>query len=195
MGKTTVLRLVAGRLASARGRIRVLGVDPRNFKVERLARLGLGIVNERRDVFASLTVADNLRISSHQHSGAPQLQQWLLDELAPSLKARMSIPAGGLSGGERSLLAYLNALSRSPRLLLVDELSEGLQPAAVSRLTSVLKHFVNKGTSILFVEQSHSVLRDFSDREFLLQNGILIEQHSTHLRAESVELEGQIKHD
>jgi branched-chain amino acid transport system ATP-binding protein len=151
-GKSTLLRAVAGALAPAEGRIRFDGADITAVPAHRRVRLGICLVPEGRRLFPSLTVADNLLVAAGRGRPGP----WDVDavlEAFPVLRPLRDRPAGLLSGGEQQATAIGRALVGNPELLLLDEVSLGLSPAAVDAVYASLATVISAGTTVVLVEQ------------------------------------------
>jgi branched-chain amino acid transport system ATP-binding protein len=190
-GKSTLLYTIAGVLAPTAGRISFLGQELRHMPAARLARLGISLAPEGRQVFGALSVLDNLLLGTY----ALHAHRWrdLLGSLAgllrqegtqrrlaevyglfPILEERQRQAAGSLSGGEQQMLAIGRALMSSPRLLLVDELSMGLAPALVAQLFGLLGRLRALGLTILLVEQDARAALKVADRGYILETGRIV---------------------
>jgi branched-chain amino acid transport system ATP-binding protein len=158
VGKTTTLRALMG-LVERRGRIVFAGEEITSLPTHRIVQRGVGYVPEDRDVFAGLSVAENLRLA--ERNGNPQYD--LVYDLFPELKQRAKQPAGTLSGGQQQMVAIARALLNENRVLLVDEPTKGLAPLLVTEVANVLAR-VSELTTVLLVEQNlgvvHRVARD-----------------------------------
>jgi len=178
-GKTTILRAVSGILGFhggriTSGRVRVRGRDVTGAAADRLVRLGISQVLERRHVFGDLSVAENLRAGAFvsRDRKRTSARQELVLELFPVLGERMGQPAGLLSGGEQQMLAIGRALMSEPQLLLLDEPSLGLAPLVVAGIATVLREVrARTGLSILLVEQSSAMAAALSEHAYLLDSG------------------------
>ncbi|MBM3815417.1 MAG: ATP-binding cassette domain-containing protein [Actinobacteria bacterium] len=166
-GKTTTLQTIAGELPAVDGLVMLNNVPTWEPAYLRVKRRGLGIVTERRLIFTKMTTRDNLQL------GGANLQAAL--RLFPELEPRLDIKAGLLSGGEQQMVALGRALSRSPSLLLADELSLGLAPKMVDRLLSTVRASVDeRGAGALIVEQHATKALQYSNRIYLLARGQVV---------------------
>ncbi len=174
-GKSTCLNTIVGFLAARNGQIRLHGERISNLPPEAISNRGIGIVPQGRRVFASLTVRENLVVAQRKrHNGA---RPWTIErvfELFPSLAARQRQAAGALSGGEQQMLAIGRALTGNPRVLLLDEPSEGLAPAVVAELSRNLLRLKNEGLSILLVEQNVTMALAHADDAVVLNTGRVV---------------------
>jgi branched-chain amino acid transport system ATP-binding protein len=177
-GKSTLLMTIAGAVSSMRGQIKFLGREIGRLSPEERVRQGIALVPERRRIFTSLTVAENLRIGmSARRDGAGAVRH--RDELLtmfPILGERYASPAGQLSGGEQQQLAIARSLLTKPELLLVDEPSLGLAPRLVAQVLSTLGQLRDQGTTILLVEQNALKAVAVSNRAYVLNRGEIREQ-------------------
>ncbi len=175
MGKTTLLKTVMGLLPARSGGVRVLGEDVTGWPPFRITRLGVSYVPQEKSIFQDLSVEENLRLALRK----PADFRARLDVVArwfPVLEARQRQRAGTLSGGEQKMLLIGRALLTRPRLVLVDEISEGLQPAMVTRLQDVLADERRaNGTTIVLVEQNVSFALALADRYTVLKVGTVVE--------------------
>jgi branched-chain amino acid transport system ATP-binding protein len=170
-GKTTTMRALCGLLRSARGSARFDGAELLGRPPHAIARSGLSLVPEHRGIFASLTVEENLRIAHRRSSRWSPEAAW---EMFPALADRRRTPGGKLSGGEQQMLAIARALMLGPRLLLLDEPTEGLAPVIVERLVALLRGLKADGLPMLLVEQNLEVCRAVADRHAILDEGRIV---------------------
>ena len=175
-GKTTLLAAVMGTLA-ATGEIRYQGESVGSLSVEQRVGSGLVLVPEKRDLFASMTVADNLELGAFARArrGDRDIAHTLDDVYArfPRLQERRTQLAGTLSGGERQMLALGRALMSKPRLLMLDEPSLGLAPLVVREIFNIVSALKATGVSILLVEQNARAALQVSDYGYVLETGEL----------------------
>jgi urea transport system ATP-binding protein len=176
MGKSTVLKTVMGLLAATSGSVKLLGDEVAGQPAYRVARRPVAYSPQERALFQDLSVEQNLRLAPvDQKEFAAQMAR--VGDLFPVLAQRLNQRAGTLSGGEQKMLLVARALISRPRLMLVDEISEGLQPSVIERLAEVLKaERDGAGTAILLVEQNVNFALSIADRYAVLKLGEIIEQ-------------------
>lgn len=168
-GKTTSMRCIAGALAAGQGEILLDGKSIRGLPAHKINRLGLALVPEHRGVFTMLSVEENLTVALR-----PLVGGWTLSrvyELFPRLAERRRNDAGKLSGGEQQMLSIGRALLTQPRMLLLDEPTEGLAPVIVKLLVETFKTIRQTGVSILMVEQNLKVCAELADRHHVIESG------------------------
>jgi branched-chain amino acid transport system ATP-binding protein len=171
-GKTTCMHAIVGFLPPRSGEIRLFGEAISRLSPEVISRKGIGFVPQGRRVFPSLTVRENLVVARQSRRGAGGT--WTLDrvlELFPPLQGRQLQHAGSLSGGEQQMLAIGRALMGNPRVLLMDEPSEGLAPMIVAEVGRTIAQLKQAGQSILLVEQNVKLAFDLADDVVLLNTG------------------------
>ncbi len=171
MGKTTTVRSTMGIMPPRRGRIVFAGQDITHLPSHQIARLGIGLVPEQRQVFANLTVYENLVATAHNRLN--QREPWTLDrvyQLFPRLKERAGNLGANLSGGEQQMLAIGRALVAAPRVLLLDEPSLGLAPVIVKVVYEALSNTLRE-TTVLLVEQSTGHALNLCDEAIVLAQG------------------------
>jgi branched-chain amino acid transport system ATP-binding protein len=172
-GKTTTLRALSGLLKACSGSIRFEGSEIINVPAHQIARQGIVQVPEGRQIFANMTVAENLRMGAFLAQDASEIAARRERVLArfPRLRERLGQLAGLLSGGEQQMLAIGRALMAKPKLLLLDEPSMGLAPLFVEEIFRIIGELKQEGQSILLVEQNASAALDISDYAYVLENG------------------------
>lgn len=171
-GKTTCMNAIVGFVPPRGGQIRLFGEPISRLAPEAISRKGVGLVPQGRRVFASLTVRENLTVAAQSRQVTAGL--WTLDrvlELFPPLRERQQQHAGSLSGGEQQMLAIGRALMGNPRVLLMDEPSEGLAPRIVAEVGRTIGRLKREGQSILLVEQNVKLAFDLADDVVLLNTG------------------------
>jgi len=169
-GKTTCMSAIIGFLAPRNGAIRLFGEPIAGLAPEAIARQGVGFVPQGRRVFPTLTVAENLSVAfQNKESKAWNLVR--VFELFPRLKERARQHAGSLSGGEQQMLAIGRALMGNPRVLLMDEPSEGLAPIIVAEVGRTIARLKAEGQSILLVEQNMKLALELADEVVILNTG------------------------
>ncbi len=169
-GKTTTVLTIMGYLLPRPGRIEYDGRSVAGLAPHRMARMGFGFVPQERGIFPSLTVEENLTVAARRGSDG----HWTLDrayELFPRLKERRRNLGFQLSGGEQQMLSIARALMLNPRLVLLDEPSEGLAPMIVEEIVGVLLSLKSQGLAILLIEQNLRVALDLGDRHYVLSKG------------------------
>ena len=171
-GKTTCMSAIIGFLPPRAGEIRLFGETIGRLSPEAISRKGVGFVPQGRRIFPSLTVQENLAVSRQKRKGVavPWTQERVI-ELFPRLKDRLQQAAGSLSGGEQQMLAIGRALMGNPRVLLMDEPSEGLAPLIVAEVGRTLLRLKQEGQSILLVEQNIKLALDLADEVVILNTG------------------------
>jgi branched-chain amino acid transport system ATP-binding protein len=173
VGKTTTLRALIG-LQAGTGDLRILGHATRGWPVHKIIRLGIGYVPEDRDVFAKLTVAENLRIAQTAQTTAANYDR--VYALFPELKVRHRQLAGTLSGGQQQMLAIGRGLMLKPQLLLLDEPSLGLSPLLVIEIFRILATLRETGVSILLSEQNARMSLAIADRGYVIETGKIVRE-------------------
>ena len=171
MGKSTLLKTVLGFLPAKRGRIKLFGDDVTSLSTHLIARKAISYTPQEQTLFQDLTVEDNLRLGLRDDRGfAEGLAR--VSEYFPIVGKRLSQKAGTLSGGEQRMLIVSRALLGSPRLMMIDEISEGLQPSMIQRLTEILlAERERTGTAIFIVEQNVPFAFSMADRYAVLKIG------------------------
>jgi len=171
VGKTTLMRTVAGILKCQRGRVKFEDRDVTRTAAHERARLGIGYVPQGREIFTQLTVLENLLVGLYAADMSRDRVDRMLEEF-PSLKPKLRDLGGSLSGGQQQLLALARALIIEPRVLLLDEPSEGIQPSLLDEISEVLRRFKTKSSlSVLLVEQNLDFAGGLADRAYLMDIG------------------------
>ena len=170
-GKTSTLRALSGLLRPAGGRVLFDGADVAGWPAYRLAAAGMAHVPEGRQVFAGLTVAENLTLGGWTAPAAMARRRAEVLDRFPRLRERLGQQAGLLSGGEQQMLAIGRALMAGPRLLLLDEPSMGLAPLVEDEIFAIVATLAAAGTTVLLVEQNASAALDISDVAYVLEGG------------------------
>ena len=175
MGKTTLLRALMGFLPANSGRVHFAGADVTALEPYRRARLGLGYVPQGREIFPGLTVHDNLRMGcSTQGSSSEQDTIGEVLEEFPRLKPLLDRAGSALSGGEQQLLAIARCLCGKPRLVLLDEPTEGIQPSIIDEIVETLQRLRAKGRlTMILVEQNLDFIAALSQRILIIQKGTI----------------------
>ena len=173
MGKTTTVRSIFGLLRPRGGRVSIDGRDLTAAAPHLVARAGLGLVPEGRQVFAPLTVEENLIATARTRGKA----KWTLDKvyaLFPRLKERRRNMGDQLSGGEQQMLAVGRALMTNPALIVLDEATEGLAPLIREEIWSCLRHLKDEGEAILIIDKNVDALARFADRHVVIEKGRVV---------------------
>lgn len=172
MGKTTTIKAIMGVCPAREGSIRLAGRDIRRERPFRIARLGIGLVPEGRQVFSSLSVRENLvSVAANRGDGPPA---WTVDtvfDLFPSLREASSRMARALSGGEQQMLAVGRALMTNPKVLILDEATEGLAPIMRDQIWHVLDLLKGRGQSILVIDKNLRHIARLASRHYVLEKG------------------------
>jgi branched-chain amino acid transport system ATP-binding protein len=174
-GKTTCMNVAVGLLPPRGGRVAVFGADITRAAPEQIAAHGVALVPQGRRVFRSLTVRENLSVAARRPKRTAAF--WTADtvfDMFPRLKERRNQPAALLSGGEQQMLAIGRALMANPRLLLMDEPSEGLAPQIVAEVGRTIARLKSDGLSIVLVEQNIKLTLDLADDIVVLNSGSLV---------------------
>lgn len=180
MGKTTTVRSIMGIMAPRRGSLRFAGQDITQLPSHQVARLGIGLVPEQRQVFANLTVRENLVATAHNRLN--HREPWTLERvyrLFPRLQERAGNLGANLSGGEQQMLAIGRALMTNPRLLILDEATEGLAPLVRAEIWDCLHALKQSGLSVLVIDKNLVPLMRLADTHFILEKGQTIWQGSS----------------
>jgi branched-chain amino acid transport system ATP-binding protein len=171
-GKSTVIKAIAGVVQKFSGRVLLNGQDITHRKPHEMVRSGLAYVPQTENVFASMTVEENLQIAAAiLPKGARRSRVDAVRDFFPDLARQLQLPAGRLSGGQRQMLAIARALIAEPKLLILDEASAGLSPRLVEMVFAKIREICRAGTTILLVEQNVRAALAISDRAYVLVEG------------------------
>jgi len=176
-GKSTLLKVISGIVPAVSGKFLFEGQDITNKKPDFIVKAGLSHVPEGRQIFADLTVRQNLLLGSYVHKLPKQEMTRLFEsvfELFPILKSRLMQKAGTMSGGEQQMLAICRGLMSQPKLLLLDEPSLGLAPLVVETILKIIQNLRSTGISILLVEQNVNAVLQISDRAYVMETGSIV---------------------
>jgi branched-chain amino acid transport system ATP-binding protein len=171
MGKTTTIRSIIGFTPPRDGEVRFKEKEITRLKSFHIAKMGIGLIPQGRDLFPSLSVKENLTMAARTRGKA---KAWTLDTVYthfPRLKERENLKGNQLSGGEQQMLAICRGLMTNPDLLLMDEPSEGLAPTIVREIGSIIAQLKNEGLSILLVEQNLPMALQVSDYVYIISKG------------------------
>ena len=172
MGKTTTIRTLMGLVNCRGGRVQFAGQDITGQQPERVARCGVGLVPEGRQIFPTLTVYENLIATAANRQ--KRADSWTLERiytLFPRLRERAGQEAGTLSGGEQQMLAIGRALMTNPKLLILDEATEGLAPVIRAEIWEIIRTLRKAGQSILLIDKNLAVLKHLADRHYIIEKG------------------------
>jgi branched-chain amino acid transport system ATP-binding protein len=174
MGKTTTISTIMGLIPAAGGRITFDGVELGGLPAYRIAQAGLGLVPEGRQIFSTLSVEENLIATSAARFGQPR---WRLDDvyaMFPSLAERRRNMGNQLSGGEQQMLAIGRSLMTNPKLIILDEATEGLAPLVRNEIWASLKRLKAEGQAILLVDKHINALLKLADRHVVIEKGYVV---------------------
>jgi branched-chain amino acid transport system ATP-binding protein len=172
-GRTTTLKAILGLVDRRRGSVTLEGCETIHLPPHQIARLGIGYCPEERGIFASLSCEENLLLPPRVAAGGLSLDE--IYAMFPNLRERRTSPGARLSGGEQQMLAVARILRAGARLLLLDEISEGLAPVIVQTLAKTIATLKEKGYTIIMVEQNFHFAAPLADRFYVLERGHLLD--------------------
>ena len=179
VGKSTTLKTIMGLVRPTEGSIRLEGAPITGMAPHKLARLGIGYVPEDRRIFRLLTVMENLRTGLDRQGVSDEKKQALLDKVFnyfPVLGERRNQAGGTLSGGEQQMLAIARAMMLEPKIILLDEPTEGLMPRMVSQISNIINVLHRENVAILLVEQNVPLTLEASERVYIMEKGVVRHQ-------------------
>ncbi|MBI3993462.1 MAG: ABC transporter ATP-binding protein [Candidatus Lambdaproteobacteria bacterium] len=189
MGKTTTVRAIMGMTRAHAGSIRFEGRDLRGLPPFRIAKLGLGLVPEGRQIFPNLSVRENLLATARRERGTGRWTLGRVLEMFPRLAQRVAAMGNQLSGGEQQMLSRGRALMTNPRLLILDEATEGLAPLIRAEIWRCLENLKAEGESILVIDKNVEALTRIADRHYIIEKGAVAwSGRSAELRADQAVL-------
>jgi len=175
VGKTTVVNTFLGVARLMGGEVRLMGETRSSIKHFHAARLGIAVVPQGRRIVPTLSVRENLILGAAPGRDAPWTAEKVF-ELFPILRERANSPGTALSGGQQQMLAIGRALMSNPKLLVLDEPSEGLAPVILDELAAVLRRLADQGTALLLIEQHFGLVHRVAERYYVLSKGTVVEQ-------------------
>ena len=179
-GRTSTMRAVMGLTGTRKGSIKVNGVETINMPTHKIAHLGIGYCPEERGIFASLSCEENLMLPPDLKTGSAGMSVAEIYEMFPNLAERKQSQGTRLSGGEQQMLAVGRILRTGAKLLLLDEISEGLAPVIVQALARMIVSLRSKGYTIVMVEQNFRFAAPLADRLYVMEHGQIVEQFSAN---------------
>lgn len=179
VGKTTLIRSIIGFTPARQGTIRFKGRDITGMKPYQIARMGVGLMPQGRQIFPSLSVRENLTMAARDGT---KRGGWTLERiysLFPILKERANLAGNLLSGGEQQMLTIARALMTNPELLLMDEPSEGLAPIIMAEIGRIIQELHSQGLSVLLVEQNLKMALHVAERVYVMSRGTVVHQSTS----------------
>ncbi len=173
VGRSTFIKSIMGMVKSE-GSILFNNKEILGRSIHEIANLGIGYVSENRDIFPDLTVQENLELGKKENRYGIKWNIEELFDLFPNLKTRIKVPGGVLSGGEQQMLTICRSLMGCPKLIMIDEPTEGLSPQMVDNVELLLRKISDKGVSILLVEQKLTIAFNLSNRLYVMGHGKVV---------------------
>lgn len=173
VGRSTIVKAIMGHV-HATGSVRFKGTEIRGLRPHQIAHLGVGYVPETRDVFAGLTVEENLALGMKRRRGEGRWSMQDMYDMFPRLKERRDTPSGVLSGGEQQMLTLCRTLMGDPDLIMIDEPTEGLAPKMVELVAAYLRRLQARGLSVLLVEQKLAIALRLAGRVYVMGHGAIV---------------------
>lgn len=171
-GRSTTIKSILGLVGKRTGSVQIGGVETINMQTNRIARLGLGYCPEERGIFSSLSCEENLMLPPKVGEGGMSVEE--IYEMFPNLKERRNSQGTRLSGGEQQMLAMARILRTGAKVLLLDEITEGLAPVIVQTLGRVIRALKAKGLTIILVEQNFRFAAPLADRHYVMEHGQIV---------------------
>ncbi len=173
-GRTSTLRAIMGLIGSRKGSVKVRGIETIHTATHRIARMGIGYCPEERGIFSSLSAEENLMLPPELSKGGMSVEE--IYAMFPNLKERAHSQGTRLSGGEQQMLAVARILRTGAKLLLLDEISEGLAPVIVQKLAEMVMSLRKQGYTIVMVEQNFVFAAPLADRFMVMEHGEVIQE-------------------
>ena len=185
-GRTTTLRAIMGLVGKRTGSIQVNGQETVRLASHHIARLGVGYCPEERGIMTSLTCQENLLLPPEVAPGGMSVDE--IYDMFPNLLTRKNSPGGRLSGGEQQMLAVARILRTGAKILLLDEISEGLAPVIVQALARMIRELRARGFTVLMVEQNFRFAAPLADRFYIMERGLIVRELSAAELADSTDM-------
>ena len=173
-GRTSTLRAIMGLTGSRKGSVKVMGTETIGLPTHRIAQLGIGYCPEERGIFSSLSAHENLLLPPTLKPGGMSIDQ--IYGMFPNLQERASSQGTRLSGGEQQMLAVARILRTGAKLLLLDEISEGLAPVIVQKLAEMVRLLRQQGYTVVMVEQNFRFAAPLADRFLVIEHGVVTQE-------------------
>ena len=177
-GRSTTLKAIMNMVGRRSGSISINGIETMQLAAHRIAHLGVGYCPEERGIFSRLSVEENLLLPPNVRNDGMSIEE--IYQMFPNLKERSNSQGTRLSGGEQQMLALARILRTGASILLLDEITEGLAPVIVQKLSEVLMHLKGKGLTILLVEQNFHFAASIADRHYVMEHGEVVEEVAQH---------------